>query len=163
MKYSLRPEDVSFVDRAPLRVREEVIVSARPDAVWPALAEADAWPQWFAGVKAVRYTSAAPHGVGSTRSVHVGPARFDEEIMAFDPAQHFAFRVMTSNVPVFRAMVEVITLEPVGDQTRVVYRQALEPRIGFRPITAVLRTQFGRALRKGLRGLAPWVAARSVD
>ena len=159
MPSRLRGEDLSFVDRAPLVVRAETSVPASPEAVWPALADAAAWPSWFTGMKDAHYTSPEPHGVGSTRCVHVLSLEADETILAFDVGKRFAFRVDSTNLPLLRALVEIITLEPVGSGTRVVYRQAIEPKPWLRPLMPLLRGQMERGLRRGLDGLAPWVAA----
>jgi len=85
----------------------------------------------------------------------------DETILAFDVGKRFAFRVDSTNLPLFVALVEVVTLEAVGSGTRVVYRQALEPRPWLRLLMPLLRGQMERGLRRGLDGLAPWVAAHS--
>ena len=158
MRFALRHEDLSFVDRAPVVVRGEVLVDAAPEAVWPAFADEEAWTQWFAGVREVRFTSPAPHGAGSTRFVHVEGFRVNERLLAFDVDRRFAFRVENANLPMLVAMVEVITLEPVGAGTRVVYRQALRPKWWFRPLLPILRRQMESGLRRGLAGLGPWVA-----
>jgi len=160
MPYRLRSEDGSFVERAPVVVRAEVSVPASPEAVWPAFADAAAWPRWFSGMKDAHYTSPAPHGVGSTRHVEVQGLRADETILAFDVGRRFAFRVDSANVPFLRAMVEVVTLEPAGGETRVVYCQALEPKPWLRLLAPLLRSGMERGLRRGLDGLAPWVAAQ---
>ena len=159
MPYRLRSEDVSFVERAPLVVRAEVSVPASPEAVWPAFADATVWPSWFSGMQEAHYTSPAPYGVGSTRRVRVMSLEADETILAFDVGRRFAFRVDSANVPFLRALVEVITLEAVGGATRVVYRQALELKPWLRLLAPLLRHQMGRGLRRGLDGLAPWLAA----
>jgi uncharacterized protein YndB with AHSA1/START domain len=156
----LRSEDLSFVERAPVVVRAEVTVPAAPAEVWPALADAPAWVQWFAGMEDARWTSPPPYGVGSTRSVRVMGLAADETILAFDPAKRFAFRVDAANVPALAALVEEVTLEPAGAGTRVVYRQALEPKPWLRLLAPLLRRQMQRGLQRGLDGLAPWVAKR---
>jgi uncharacterized protein YndB with AHSA1/START domain len=158
--HRLRPEDLSFVERAPIVVRAETRVAASPDAVWPALADATAWMQWFAGMKDAHYTSPAPYGVGATRSVHVRGLRADETVIAFEPGARFAFRVDATNVPLLAALVEVVTLEPDAGGTRVVYRQAFEPRPWLRLLAPLLRGVMERDLRRGLDGLGPWLAAR---
>ena len=157
----LREEDLSFVERAPVVVRAEVTVPASPEAVWPAFAEAAAWLEWFSGMKEARYTSARPYGVGSTRTVVVMGLRADETILAFDPGKCFAFRVDGANLPVLHALVEVVTFEASGAGTRIVYRQALEPKPWFRPLVPLLRRQMETGLRRGLDGLAPWLAKRA--
>ena len=160
MRFRLRPEDLSFVERAPVVVRAETTVAASPAAVWPAFADAPAWVQWFAGMQDAHYTSAAPHRVGSTRSVRVQGLAADETILAFDEGARFAFRVDAANLPLLAALVEVVTLEAAGGATRVVYRQALEAKPWLRPLLPLLRRQMQRGLQRGLDGLAPWVAAR---
>jgi uncharacterized protein YndB with AHSA1/START domain len=160
MRFSLRREDLSFVERAPVVVRAEVSLPASPAAVWPAFADAPAWVDWFTGMQDAHYTSPAPYGVGSTRSVRVMGLVADETILAFDPGKRFAFRVDAANLPMLRALVEVVTLEADGAGTRVVYRQALEPKPWLRPLLPLLRGQMERGLRRGLDGLAPWLATR---
>lgn len=159
MATRLRHEDLSFVDRAPVLARASTVVSASPDRVWPAFAEASAWPQWFKRVKSVTYTSPAPYGVGSTRTVNAAGMTFGEEILAFDPNERYAFTVLTCNLPLFAALVEVITLEPSDAGTTVVYTQALEPKRWVRP-RGLLRKQLEGQLAMGLAGLGPWVALR---
>ena len=155
----LRREDLSFVERAPVVVRAETTVPASPAAVWPAFADASVWPSWFRGMQDAHYTSPEPYGVGSTRRVRVMSLEADETILAFDVGERFAFRVDSTNLPLLRALVEIVTLEPVGATTRVVYRQALEPKPWLRLLLPLLRRQMERGLRRGLDGLAPWVAA----
>jgi hypothetical protein len=145
MRFRLRSEDLSFVDRAPVVVRAETSVPANPTAVWPAFANAPAWVEWFAGMEAAHYTSPEPHGVGSTRTVRVLSLEADETILAFDVGKRFAFRVDSANLPLLGALVEVVTLEP---------------KPWLRPLLPLLRRQMERGLRRGLDGLAPWVAAR---
>lgn len=159
MAHALRKEDLSFADRAPIRITEATVVDAPPDRVWPALADAAAWTEWFAGMKEARYTSPEPHGVGSTRFVHVKMLEVNEEILAFDVDERFAFRVVDTKFAGLAAMVEVVTLEPSGGGTRVVYTQALELQRWFVPMVPLLRRQLRGGLEAGLRGLAQWVEA----
>ena len=161
MRFRLSPEDVSFVERAPVVVRAEVTAPAAPEAVWPAFADAPAWVEWFTGMDDARWTSAPPYATGSTRSVRVMGLEADETILAFDPGKRFAFRVDAANLPVLTALVEEVTLEPAGaGRTRVVYRQALALRPWLRWLAPLLRRQMQAGLQRGLDGLAPWVAKR---
>jgi uncharacterized protein YndB with AHSA1/START domain len=154
--HTLRREDLSFVEHAPIVLSQEVVVAAPPSRVWPALADATAWNDWFADTKDAHYTSAEPHGVGSTRHLQVKSLKVDEEVLAFDPDERFAFCVTGASVPILAAMVEVITLEPSGDGTRVVYRQALELKPWARLLAPLLRRQLTAGLRDGLAGLQRW-------
>jgi hypothetical protein len=58
-------------------------------------------------------------------------------------------------------MVEVVTLQPAGRSTRVVYRQALDPKWWVKPLLPLVRRRLERALRQGLAGLGPWVSRRA--
>jgi uncharacterized protein YndB with AHSA1/START domain len=160
MRFRLRPEEIGFVERAPVLVRAEVTVPAAPDAVWPAFGDAPTWVEWFTGMDDARWTSPPPHAAGSTRSVRVMGLAADETILAFEPGKRFAFRVDAANLPVLTALVEDVTLEPAGAGTRVVYRQALALRPWLRWLAPPLRRQMQAGLERGLAGLAPWLAKR---
>ncbi|MCB0995603.1 MAG: SRPBCC family protein [Acidimicrobiales bacterium] len=154
----LRSEDLSYFDRAPIVARASVTIDATPMQIWPALADASAWERWFTGVRTCRYTSEGEPGVGSTRFVHVRSLKVSEEVLAFDPGERFAFRVTEANVGMFRALVEMVTLEPASSGTTVTYHQAAElPRWAL-PFRRVLQPQLSRSLRKGIEGLRSWVA-----
>lgn len=161
MAFSLRQETLDFVDRAPVLVRVETFVRATPERVWPAFADASVWPQWFKGLTTARYTSPAPYGVGTKRHVEVQGLRVDETILAFDAPSRYAFRVDSANLPLLAALVEVVTLEPDGAGTRIVYRQAYEFPWWLRPIVGLFRKQMEQGLRAGLAGLEAWVLANT--
>lgn len=160
MAFSLRPETLDFIDRAPIIVREAVTIEAPPARVWAAFGDAAVWPQWFAALREARYTSPGPVGVGTRRFVDAQGLRVDETLLAFEPERRYAFRVDAANLPVLSAMVELVELEPLPTATRVVYRQALELRWWLSPVAGLVRGQMARALRQGLAGLGPWVAAQ---
>ena len=158
LRHPLETRDLTFLDVAPIQIEETTMVEAAPGRLWPALADATAWTSWFAGVNRAFYTSPGPHGVGSIRFVEVSGLQVNEEVLAFEPDRRFAFRVLQANRPGIASMVEEVTLEPVGPNTRVVYRQALALRWPLAAFNPLLRFQLRRALRRGLRGLSDWVA-----
>ncbi len=163
MAYELRKEDLSFLDTAPLQVREEATIAAAPAAVWPALADPAAWPRWFVGMKDAHATSDGPFGLGSTRAVQVATLKVNETILAFDEPERFGFRVDDSNVPALAAMVELITLEPSagGADTIIVYRQAVELKPWARLFGSIMRRQLRDSVRASLVALPDWVAAHA--
>jgi uncharacterized protein YndB with AHSA1/START domain len=158
MASTLRSEDLSFPDRARVVNQQEVVVDASPDRVWQALADASTWPEWFLGVEHARYLTPEPPGVGTVRAVRVNGLDVEEEILAFDAGARFAFGVRKANLPLFAAMVEIITLEPEGERTRLVYRQAFDPRAWLRPVLGSFKKRMHRELGRGLSGLGPWLA-----
>jgi hypothetical protein len=162
MAHMLSEQGLDFVKRAPVAVRAELVLpGTNPEAVWPSLADATAWVDWFDGVTEACYTSPGPPGVGSTRRVRLSMLRVSEEVLAFEPRKRFAFRVTEANLPALRAMVEDITLDRAGDSTWVVYRQGVEMEPWARPLAPLVRRQLRRGLRRSLARLDRRVAERS--
>lgn len=161
MPKTLRREDLSFVDRAPLRIEAQRRIAAPPAAVWAGVGDADAWAEWFPKLKVATYTSPPPIGVGSQRHVEVQGLKVDEELLAFEPERRYAFCVHSANLPGIAALVERVTLEPAGDGTLVTYVQAFELARWLAPLTPVLRRQLRAALDGGLAGLDRWATSRA--
>lgn len=161
MAHALRPEDLSFIERARVLNTRHIEVAAPPSAVWPALQDAAAWTQWFTGVTHSEYTSDPPHGLGAIRSLHVKGLEVTERVIACDDDRRFAFTVLESNKPGFAAMAEEVTLEVTASGTRVTYRQAVDPTWWLRPLAGVLRRRLGDELEAGLAGLPGWVATHA--
>jgi uncharacterized protein YndB with AHSA1/START domain len=144
---TVRKESVDFVDRAPVRAVAERDVSAPPERVWEVLADAPSWTEWFPAVRECRYTSGSG-GVGSTRTVRVGPVRFEEEFIVWDEPTSWGFTIMSTSLPVVAAAIELVELTPVSDDgTHVRYAQAVEP-IGLGKLI------FARGARAAQRGIA---------
>jgi uncharacterized protein YndB with AHSA1/START domain len=159
--HQLRREGLDFLDRAPIQVREEVLIAASPAEVWRGVGDTPAWTEWFPGMSVARLTTPEPATAGSGRYVVVQSLKVNEELLAVDEDERFGFVVTDANLPFFAALVELATLEPVGAATRVVYRQGLELKPWARPLSPAIRRQFATTLRKGLAGLDRWTTARA--
>ena len=154
----IRRESLDFVDRAPLRNHARVVVDAAAADVWPAIADAPRWAEWFDGVTEACWTSESRHGVGATRRVRVSGLTADEVVLAADAEQRFAFAVTACDQKALAAMVEVVTLTPLGERTSVDYVQALELAGPARLLGPLVRRRFAQGLRRGLAGLGAAVA-----
>jgi uncharacterized protein YndB with AHSA1/START domain len=161
MEISLRAEGLDFADWAPVVIEETLAIAAPVDRVWAAIADASAWEQWFAGMKSCRYASAEPIEAGSKRSVRVAGLRVDETMLAVDINRRYAFRIDSANLPLFAALVELVDLEPTATGTLVRYRQCFEFRGWAKPFAKLLVPQIRKGLRRGLAGLAPYMASRA--
>jgi uncharacterized protein YndB with AHSA1/START domain len=129
MWFVLRREDLGFIGRAPIVHVVEAGLAAPRAAVFAALAEPAGWPRWFPNVRAARYTSAAPHGVGTIREANVGGTSWVEEMIAWEPDARWAWTVLRASVPFARAQVESFELVAAPAGTRVRWTLALEPRL----------------------------------
>ena len=158
-----RPETVAFTATAPVRASAVREVSGTPDEVFAVLADAEGWTNWFPGLRSAGWTSQGPHGVGSTRTVTVGPLQVEEEFIVWEPGRRFGFTFTGTNLPGTRAGVELVELVPVDDgrRTRVSYTLSAEP-VGLpRLIGARLTPIVRAALGGGLRGLDREVQRRA--
>ncbi len=154
LPYRLEPSDLSTLDTAPIRITREIVVPAPREAVWATISDAEAMPTWFAGVTRAIYTSEPPIDVGATRFIEIGRLQANEEILAFDPPERFAFRVVEVNQRGLAAMVEDIVLDPDGaDHTQLRYRQAVALRPPVKILSPLIRRQLNHGLRRGLDGL----------
>jgi carbon monoxide dehydrogenase subunit G len=152
---SCRPETTAFTATAPVRASAVREVAGTPDEVFAVLADAEGWTRWFPGLRSCRWLSDAPHGVGSTRRIALGPLQVDEEFIVWEPGARFGFTFTSANLPGTRAGVELVELVPVDDgrRTRVSYTFCVEPVGVPRLVGARLTPLVRGALGGGLRGL----------
>ena len=87
-------------------------VDAPIDTVWELLADGRGWKTWarFARSELVAEGIPAPDGVGARRAFGSGPFGSVEEVVVFDPPQHFAYE-LRSGMPIvgYRADVHLTT------------------------------------------------------
>ena len=150
----MRREDMTFVERAPVRhVFTKVIGAPRAD-VFAAIADPPGWHAWFPGVRSARYASPPPHGVGSIREADVSGTRWVEEMIAWDDGRRWAYTVTDASTPLASAQVEVFDVEDAvldgTPATRVTWTLAIEPRLLQKlsaPIAPlIMRRVFERAM-----------------
>jgi carbon monoxide dehydrogenase subunit G len=165
-RYELERVGPDFVDTAPARFVNTVVVDAPPAAVWATLEDAAAWPQWAKAIKHVEWTSPPPFGVGTTRTVTMaGRMTVREEFIVWEPLRRMGFRFNDATMNGVSAFAELYTFDEVAEgRTRVTWVMAMRPKGVSRavvPITLVpMRMLFGRWLR-GFKHLVETAAARS--
>ncbi len=82
-------------------------------AVWAALLDARAWTEWLPITK-VTWTSPQPFGVGTTRTVEVGPQVIEETFFAWEEGSRMAFRFERSTLPVSAAVEDYRIVDVPG-------------------------------------------------
>jgi uncharacterized protein YndB with AHSA1/START domain len=143
----------SWLDVASERCEASVEMVATPDRIWEVLADHESWPEWFTAVNTVTVTGAST-GMGAERRVTLPGMVIDEEFVAWDEGERFAFTVVALSRPVFESLNERVTIEDLGDGlSRVTYVQAFEPKPWFRLPFKLIKPQFRRGLQWGLKGL----------
>ncbi|MEM9037086.1 MAG: SRPBCC family protein [Actinomycetota bacterium] len=153
MTHQLREEDLTFLDRAPIRVEQERVIGVPAARVWPWVVDAAKWPTWFGGMKTARMTSDGPPAAGGTRFVEVGGIKANEVLLAVEANHRYAFRIVDANLRFLAVMVEEVTLDESDGATTVRYVQAVELSSWYRWMAPLLRRQLGKALGAALDGL----------
>ena len=141
-----------WIGTAPVVVRRERSVLAPPAAVWKHIADHQAWPQWFKGLKTVQVTGAA-EGVGGQRVASVTGATVGEVFTAWAPNEQFAFAIVTGP-RVLAGMAESVVLVPGGGGCTVTYTVGIEPAPGFGWLVKLGSKRLAKLIEKALDALA---------
>ena len=153
MPFNLRPEDISFPDRALVRLAFSRVVPEPPERVFDVLADHDAWARWFVDFRKASVTGETREGVGTERRVWVGPMVLDERFIAWERGRRFAFTMLRSNLPILAAMVEDWRLAPIEGGTRVDYVVGFDLPGWVRPLKGLLLWKFRPLFEKALPNL----------
>ena len=144
---------LEWAETAPLVVRATATSAAPPDAVFAVLADHERWPEWFGAVRRVVVTGAR-EGVGASRRVHIPGGVFEEDFIAWDPGQRWAFTVTAARPPICRALVEDCRLTPARDGTHIEYRMCFEPTRWAAPVMRLVAGSMRRQLQTAMDALA---------
>jgi uncharacterized protein YndB with AHSA1/START domain len=103
-------------------------LAASPEQVWATITNNSSWTKWFPTMTRCEDTSDPTSGIGSTRTVKVGPLVAEEEFIAWDENRLWAFTITKTNLPLGKKVLEQLAIEPHGDGgSRVAYTGAIEP------------------------------------
>jgi hypothetical protein len=145
---SLEPVDETYFDRAPQRLARTWSIAQPAEAVWGELV-GERPLHWCRGLS-IRWTSARPFGVGTTRQAKVlgGALTGQEHFFLWEEGRPYAFYFTTANLPVFASVAEDYTVEPDGiDRCRFTWRVGLTPTALGRPGAPLNQLLFGGFFR----------------
>ncbi len=155
----LLPVDTDFATTAPRTVVVEQEIAAPPGRIWAALVDNPGWTTWFPGMKTCTSTSDPASGVGSTRTVEVGGLKAEEQFVAWDVDERWAFTITKTNLPMAKRFLEQVELVAGDGVTTARYTGAFEPLLITRPIASMVERQIRTAWTAGLAGLADHVTS----
>jgi catechol 2,3-dioxygenase-like lactoylglutathione lyase family enzyme len=131
-------------------IGEEVLLRARPEAVWPEVADHDRLGQWSAfASQLVEPGEAERHGVGALRRVRVLGLPFEERVLHFAPPVRLSYTVERG--PLVRRHRGDVVLVPVEGGTRV--RWAIRLELAIPGLGTLAALALRRKLRTSLRRL----------
>ncbi|HEY3446353.1 MAG TPA: SRPBCC family protein [Myxococcales bacterium] len=162
MRHALRAEDLSFPERAQVRLDFHHRIARPPQAVFAILADHEEWPRWFKDLKRVEVLGPAGKGVGARRRVWLGPLALEERFIAWEPGSRFSFTMVGANLPALAAMLEDWQLSPAegGAACQVDYTVAMDLPAMLRLTRHVLPMPLRLVLGKVLPSLAAYATRR---
>jgi uncharacterized protein YndB with AHSA1/START domain len=133
--------------------------TAPPERVFELLADATSWPRWAGSLTTHgswdREGTPPPGGLGAIRKLGRWPMYGREEIVAYEPSTHLAYRIVKGQ-PVRNYRADV-TLTLVHDGTLITWAGTFDPLI---PGTGMFLTVFfRRIITRFANGLADYAAA----
>ncbi|HET6734353.1 SRPBCC family protein [Mycobacterium sp.] len=119
---------LELINTARFRSTNSVDLAITPAQLWQVLEEAESWPLW-SPLTRMTWTSPAPFRLGSTRAIEMrnGGAAL-EEVIAWQPHSHMAFRMNKSSFARERASVEEHRIEPTPQGCRLTWTLAHDPQ-----------------------------------
>ncbi len=108
---SLRVASLDLLDVATTAVSTEVDMAASRQAIWDTIVDNSTWPQWFDGCRSCPAEPMVWTAVGDTRTIDVRPLVAREVCVAFDPLARWAFSITHTNLPMARAVIEMLDFE----------------------------------------------------
>jgi Polyketide cyclase / dehydrase and lipid transport len=158
--HHLEPVGLDFLTSAPVRFDYAAPLPAPPAAVFAAIsADPSTWT-WFPGLTNARYESAAPHGVGTIRSVVMDGVAYRETLLAFDAPTRWAYRVDESSDATFRALAEDWVITGNDDGATLTWTFAVDPQPELLEIIQGARDMIGGVFVGAMASFADHLSAR---
>jgi hypothetical protein len=158
--HRLEPVGLDFLTTAPVRFDYTAPLPAPADAVFAAIsADPSTWT-WFPGLTNARYESAAPHGVGTIRSVVMNGVAYRETLLAFDAPTRWAYRVDESADATFRALAEDWVIRSAADGATLTWTFAVDPQPELLEIIQGARDVIGDVFVRAMASFADHLSAQ---
>src|SRR4051812_21547395 len=160
--YPCEQVDLDFISEAPFRFVSTVDLAITPEQVFEVLADAQSWPHWATVITKVTWTSPAPYGVGTTRTVHMrGGIVGDEEFLSWEPHSHMAFRFNQASTTSIAAFAEDYWVVPTATGCNLTWVMAMKPSgVAARLGMTLGRPVMARTFQKFLNNLSAYAEKR---
>jgi uncharacterized protein YndB with AHSA1/START domain len=157
---SLPACDLAWIEQAPTVIKVSIHLSAPPDRVFAAFADAAGWPRWFPTMTDSRWLDDSGGGLGKERVVSLRSlGRFHERFIAWEEPHRFAFTVIGTTSSTIHQLGEDYRISADGSGSRFDWTMGSKPR-GLGTIgTPILRMVASKILRRAVANLDRQLAA----
>jgi hypothetical protein len=161
MWFDVHPADIGYTQRSPFQFRNETVLDVPPDRAFEIVGNDEGASVWFKDFVACRWTSAAPHGVGSTREIELKILTVKERFLVWEPGKRATFCIYATTLPIVTQMVEDMSFEPADNGgTRFIWNVHYTPSMLMRPVHGIARKLFGGMFETSIEGLRRYTARR---
>jgi hypothetical protein len=151
---------LELINTARFRTTNSVDLPITPSQLWQVLEDAEAYPQW-SYVTRMTWTSPRPFRVGSTRAIETSVGgHVVDEVIAWHPQVHLAFRVNAVSAPAEGASVEEFRIEPTPQGCRLTWTLAHDPKKVSLGVRLVAKTVMNMKYRQYLDKLRKYTGQR---
>ncbi len=156
--FALRPTRLADADALAFHVRHELAVQTPAERVFALLATGEGQREWARDFRRTTWFDGGEHATGSVRDIHLRWIVTRERFLAWEPGRRFAFSADAMSVPLARALVEDIRIEPAGTQACTLdWRVHYTPRSALAPVARRLHERvFTPLFGDFARGLATY-------
>jgi uncharacterized protein YndB with AHSA1/START domain len=162
MWFDVESVDLGFTETSPFKLENQAIIHASPERIFEIFVTGEGQREWFQDFRDARWTSSAPHGVGSTREIELALLTVKERFLAWEPGKRLTFAITAITIPIVTAMVEDMQLSRLDEKrTRLTWRVHYRPAFAFRLVHPVARSIFGRMFSAGAAGLTKYAGTHA--
>ena len=121
--------DHTFWDLAPMVLASQANLPVPSELAFAHLSDTNTWSGWSPNMKRCEWTSAPPHGEGSTRLVRLrGKPRAEQQVTTWEEGFRLVFCFTSGREPAMAAGAEEFWLRPTSPTTcELRWRLAIEP------------------------------------
>jgi len=154
MWFKVAASDSAFADRSQQHFTYDFRVEATTTKVFELVTDPAELGGWMPDLRAARWVTDLPHGVGSVREVRLKNVAVHEKVLIWEPGERFVFTIVRASVPLLKHMLEDYRFDALaGGATRVRWTIAYQPHLMARPLEALLAPGFSRLLEAACQRL----------
>lgn len=154
MWFKVRASDVTFAEGSKKHFAYDFTVPAPAGDVFDLVTRPETLGTWMPDLKAARWTTSPPPGLGSVREVRLTTIAVHEKVLVWEPGERFVFTIVRASVPILKRMVEDYRFDAVAGGTRVRWTIAYQPRLVASAFEPLLAPRFARMFEASAKKLA---------